>query len=83
MKSNSISSPNFIFRKFSPPKNPYEFLTNFVTIHLLGILKYLCVINLELMIYKVAILGDFNSANPLHHAVNNSVRHVQKFLDIE
>jgi CTP synthase (UTP-ammonia lyase) len=33
------------------------------------------------MIKKIAILGDFNPAYTTHHALNDSVRHVQKRLD--
>ena len=35
------------------------------------------------MTYKIAILGDFNPANSLHHALNDSIRHVQNQLDDE
>lgn len=35
------------------------------------------------MIYKIAILGDFNPTYPTLNALNDSTRHVQKYLDEE
>lgn len=35
------------------------------------------------MTHKIAILGDFNPANTLHHTVNESLGHVQKQLEEE
>ncbi len=35
------------------------------------------------MTYKIAILGDFNPAYSTHHALNNSIRQIQKLFNQE
>lgn len=33
------------------------------------------------MTYRIAILGDFNPIHSTHHALNDSIRHIQKWFD--
>ena len=35
------------------------------------------------MTYKIAILGDFNPAHSTHHALNDSIRQIQKLFNVE
>lgn len=44
---------------------------------------FICIIKYTIMVCRIAILGDFNVNNTLHHAVNDSIRHSQNQLDAE